>query len=558
MAVASTFPRVRSSKRWKRGMVAHAFDYNLDRVHVLGSDVDGHTGRVCVNALSWADDGNLLLSGGDDTTVRLWRMDTSSSERYPFVCQSVINTGHTANIFGAQMLPYSTKIATVAGDRQVRVFDAMAAASISSSGPEASYNAGDCSLRVLRCHSRPTKRIVTEDSPDLFLTVAEDGTVRQHDLRAPPHACRRGCPPPLVKLPIDLSTLARSPLTPYQFVVAGESPYGYLFDRRQIGRFLKEEWGMPMSNDFTTCVRRFGRERRGSGERSRYVHITGARMPSSNGHEVMSPTSDAVYLFSTRDDIEDSSGRSSGTGSGILAPNSVQDRLDASDTSSAGLFSRTGTRRSFSVNVEMQLDGDDGYDSNAEDWQTISGGVDTDADNVSEGSSLLSAERTEEAEEDLPTGFDTDNSVPIIYPRRRFSGARNVETIKDVNFLGPSDEFIVSGSDDGNWFMWRKETGALCGIYEGDDQVVNVVEGHPHLPLVAVSGIDTTVKLFAPTAGPSAASKTERAESIMTRNRETPAQSPADLASLFFWASRLRNYAGEEQGGNSEPQCTFQ
>jgi hypothetical protein len=58
------------------------------------------------------------------------------------------------------------------------------------------------------------------------------------------------------------STLALSQLTPYQFVVAGESPYvrtlvvehvfkntqislkGYLFDRRKVGR-LQEEW-FPM------------------------------------------------------------------------------------------------------------------------------------------------------------------------------------------------------------------------------------------------------------------------------------------------------------------------
>lgn len=64
-----------------------------------------------------------------------------------------------------------------------------------------------------------------------------------------------------------------------------------------------------------------------------------------------------------------------------------------------------------------------------------------------------------------------------------------------VNFLGPSDEFVTSGSDDGNFFIWRKNTGAIHGIYEGDGSVVNMVEGHPHLPLVAVSGIDTTVKV---------------------------------------------------------------
>ena len=67
--------------------------------------------------------------------------------------------------------------------------------------------------------------------------------------------------------------------------------------------------------------------------------------------------------------------------------------------------------------------------------------------------------------------------------------------ISTVNFLGPSDEYVVSGSDDGNWFIWRKETAALRGIYEGDEHVVNVIEQHPNLPLVACSGIDTTIKV---------------------------------------------------------------
>ena len=49
--------------------------------------------------------------------------------------------------------------------------------------------------------------------------------MRQHDLRVP-HNCTSGsCPAPLVKVTHDLSTIALSPLTPYQFVVAGESPY---------------------------------------------------------------------------------------------------------------------------------------------------------------------------------------------------------------------------------------------------------------------------------------------------------------------------------------------
>ena len=67
-----------------------------------------------------------------------------------------------------------------------------------------------------------------------------------------------------------------------------------------------------------------------------------------------------------------------------------------------------------------------------------------------------------------------------------------------MNFLGPGDEYITSGSDDGNFFIWDKATTTLRGIYEGDSSIVNMVEGHPHLPLVAVSGIDTTVKVTRP------------------------------------------------------------
>lgn len=135
--------------------------------------------------------------------------------------------------------------ATVAGDKQVRVFDIAGNSPGSQVGQETNHSTTESLFRVIRCHSGRVKRIVVEQSPDLFLTVAEvcyllhyyprrftlnpldiqDGSVRQHDLRTS-HTCNFGtCPTPLVKLPHDLSTIALSPLTPYQFVVGGESPY---------------------------------------------------------------------------------------------------------------------------------------------------------------------------------------------------------------------------------------------------------------------------------------------------------------------------------------------
>lgn len=67
-----------------------------------------------------------------------------------------------------------------------------------------------------------------------------------------------------------------------------------------------------------------------------------------------------------------------------------------------------------------------------------------------------------------------------------------------VNFLGPSDEYVSSGSDDGRFFIWSKATAELIGIWEGDGSVVNVVEDRPanhSYPMLAVSGIDNTVKV---------------------------------------------------------------
>lgn len=90
------------------------------------------------------------------------------------------------------------------------------------------------------------------------------------------------------------------------------------------------------------------------------------------------------------------------------------------------------------------------------------------------------------------------SSVPIVYPRQRFTGHLNIETVKEVNFLGTHDEYVVSGSDDGNFFVWDSHTAELLGIWQGDGSVVNVVVPHPTLPVLAVSGIDDTVKLFGP------------------------------------------------------------
>lgn len=70
-----------------------------------------------------------------------------------------------------------------------------------------------------------------------------------------------------------------------------------------------------------------------------------------------------------------------------------------------------------------------------------------------------------------------ENGVPCYSHTRQYRGHCNVKTVKDANFFGLQDEYVVSGSDGGHLFIWDKKTSALVNILEGDGEVVNVVQG---------------------------------------------------------------------------------
>lgn len=121
-----------------------------------------------------------------------------------------IPTGHRANIFSVKWAPYNpTRLFSCAGDStvrsaplslpvssltlllQVRVYDRSLAtnptlssstvfrsSSDSTHPPWTHHEAASACTRVLRCHTSRVKRVATENSPEVFLTCSEDGTVR--------------------------------------------------------------------------------------------------------------------------------------------------------------------------------------------------------------------------------------------------------------------------------------------------------------------------------------------------------------------------------------------
>lgn len=94
---------------------------------------------------------------------------------------------------------------------------------------------------------------------------------------------------------------------------------------------------------------------------------------------------------------------------------------------------------------------------------------------------------------------DERGGIPANEPQV-YEGHRNARTVKGVSFLGPNSEYVVSGSDCGNIFIWKKKGANLVALFKGDTQVVNCLEPHPHSTVLATSGMENTAKVWAPIA----------------------------------------------------------
>lgn len=81
-----------------------------------------------------------------------------------------------------------------------------------------------------------------------------------------------------------------------------------------------------------------------------------------------------------------------------------------------------------------------------------------------------------------------------------YSGHRNSQTVKGVSFFGPNDEYVLSGSDCGHIFIWKKKGAKLVRLVVGDRHIVNQLEPHPYMPVIATCGIEKSVKLWAPSS----------------------------------------------------------
>ncbi|XP_054797939.1 protein ALTERED SEED GERMINATION 2 isoform X2 [Prosopis cineraria] len=204
--------------------------------------------------------------------------------------------------------------------------------------------------------------------------------------------------------------------------------------------------------------------------------------------------------------------------------NKTNDEASRFDSRGGRILSLSDILYRAEVNSDASQDGprsdrdDSDYDEELDlDFETsMSGDEGRDVEsNILHGSLNLRIHRRGDSRENAvingscesPSSSSSQNDRASYQPeaavdmKQRFVGHCNVGTdIKQASFLGQRGEYVASGSDDGRWFIWEKQTGRLVKMLNGDEAVVNCVQCHPYDFVVATSGIDNTIKIWTPNA----------------------------------------------------------
>ncbi|KAJ3336721.1 DDB1- and CUL4-associated factor 6 [Gonapodya sp. JEL0774] len=92
--------------------------------------------------------------------------------------------------------------------------------------------------------------------------------------------------------------------------------------------------------------------------------------------------------------------------------------------------------------------------------------------------------------ENVEVDFEDRDTVGV------YGGHKNERTmIKEAIMYG---DYVMSGADNGKLFVWHRSSSAPLFTFPADRRVLNCVVPHPTLPVIALSGIDNTIKIAEP------------------------------------------------------------
>ncbi|KAA3674398.1 WD repeat-containing protein 42A, partial [Paragonimus westermani] len=405
--------------------------------------------RGCVNALCFNSTGNLIASGSDDLKVVVTNWVTKEQiAKY--------NTGHCMNIFHVKFIPDTndTQLVSCACDSEVRL--AQLAIDGSLAAP----------TRLLVAHTRACHKLaLPPGEPNIVLSAGADGQVFSIDLRMPKAN-------KILWLPFsEFFSIASNPVYGQEIALCGRSEsIVRIYDRRKMD---------------------------GRDPKSGYLHCLGADHLRSVGRSTPPPASRTENDSREPTTASTASTTSSDSDSDAAADGAENDSSAFLNSLSAqlgrrvravlhGLRGRAEVAFRFNNGRRQSANSHPSYNYESSKYSV------TAAVYSNQGDVILASYN----DDDIYL-FDVRRpSSPYLH---KYSGHRNMQTIVSATFFGPNSEYVVSGSDDGFFYVWDRESeGIVQWLHADADGAVNVIESHPTLPVLASAGLDYDFKIWSP------------------------------------------------------------
>jgi len=117
---------------------------------------------------------------------------------------------------------------------------------------------------------------------------------------------------------------------------------------------------------------------------------------------------------------------------------------------------------------------------------------------------------------------------------RSWSGRVNHQTfLKEVAIMGKKGEYILSGGDCGNLFVWSRFMKTLLMKMPADPYVLNCVAVNPKLPILATSGIASVADIWEPIGAPNLFDGTDSDESSINNDDDDDDDEEDDRQFMF-------------------------
>ncbi len=454
----------------------------------LCTTVEGHDG--CVNAINFNEQGDLLITGSDDSTVKIWSLVDSISK--PKCIQTL--RGHSTNVFAVNFLPHQSNKKAISGgnDGDVRYFDIE---------KQVATVFGHHHRKVLKMSVNPVM-------PDTFLTASADGTCRLFDIRGSYSKSR-------TEKFSDFSQSRADAVDVFPQALGGGKA-----NIAPIDNSTTDAHSLLVNFDKDRVIQRRRRALFGEDPEQSHTTLYSVDVHPLNGHLFIVSSSDGnVRLFDLRRIDKQS-------------PESYVNIFRNVDLKPGDQYEATGC--SFSVNgneiVSTQLsdhvyvfDTNKNYEKEyhvnyKEKTQPIKKRVrrhhnaeeeeeDEDDEETDEASrrrrrllrDLNSIfEEEEEEQQEVPSTSSQSTEPPLQTYKHVYSSHISRQTIKGCGFFGSNSEYVITGSDDARIYIYDKVSTKLLRVLKDHEGCVNTVTPHPHLPMIASGGIDDFVKIWGP------------------------------------------------------------